>query len=316
MANSKFFGRKYRLIIKPPGGKEITFEVEDGKPAMDIKFDVTYARGQTAREGTVSILGLGQNTIHDFISLAAKDRGKALAERAQLRLEVGYFSGSGMVEVLDGFIWYATVTSPPQMWLNLKVSEYDPMGDKQIKLQSDFTNRTLAEILKALCDDIGDEVDGMGIPYTWEDKTEDEIIESDEEKVTLNVAETMALGDIMTLLNSKFSNKASFILNTTNSDGCRKIICLDKDLKKATRGEIPVDNDHGLLSVTGIDAVSGCITTFIDGSCTDELSHLNLHSELNQQANGRYFIIKKQYVGHFMGQEWYTRYFCSAREDD
>ena len=316
MAGSNFFGRKYRLMIKPPGGKETTFEVEDGKPAMDIKFDVTYARGQTAREGTVSILGLGHKTIHDIISLAAKDRGAALAERAQLRLEAGYFSGPGMVEILDGFIWYATVTSPPQMWLNLKVSEYDPMGDKKIKLQSDFTNRTLSEILEALCDDIGDEKDGMGIPYTWEDKTEDEIIELDEEKVTLNVDEKMSLGDIMTLLNSKFANKASFILNTTNSDGRRKIICLDKAPEKATRGEIQVDKDHGLLSVTGIDAVSGCITTFIDGSCTDELSHLNLRSELNQQANGRYFIIKKQFVGHFMGQEWYTRYFCSAREDD
>lgn len=315
MAGSKFFGRRYRLIIKPPGGKEMTFEVEDGKPAMDIKFDVTYARGQTAREGTVSILGLGHSTIHEFISLAARDRGKALSQRAQLRLQVGYFSNSSMVEILDGFIWYATVTSPPQMWLNLKVSEYDPMGDMEIKLQSNFTNRTLPQILEALCADIGDEDYGMGIPYKWEDKTEDEIIESDEEKVTLNVDEKMSLGDIMTLLNSKFANKASFILNTTNSDGCRRIICLDKAQEKATRGEIQVDKDHGLLSVTGIDAVSGCITTFIDGSCTDELSHLNLRSELNQQANGRYFIIKKQFVGHFMGQEWYTRYFCSARED-
>lgn len=293
----------------------MTFEVEDGKPAMDIKFDVTYSRGQTAREGTVSILGLGHSTIHEFISLAARDRGKALSQRAQLRLQVGYFSNSSMVEILDGFIWYATVTSPPKMWLNLKVSEYDPMGDMEIKLQSNFTNRTLPQILKALCADIGDEDYGMGIPYTWEDKTEDEIIESDEEKVTLNVDEKMSLGDIMTLLNSKFANKASFILNTTNSDGCRRIICLDKAQEKATRGEIQVDKDHGLLSVTGIDAVSGCITTFIDGSCTDELSHLNLRSELNQQANGRYFIIKKQFVGHFMGQEWYTRYFCSARED-
>lgn len=313
MAESKFFGRVYRLSIKPANGKVMTFEVENGKPAMDIKFDVTYARGQTAREGTVSILGLSHKTIHEFISLSAMCRGKALSELVHLRLDAGYFSGGGqLVNILDGFIWYATVTSPPQMWLNLKVSEFNPQGGKMIDMPRENTKIPMRRILTNITDSLSA---GEGVEFDWEDKTEDQIISKDDELKSIDFGDKNTLSGVISKLNSSLSDKVKFILRTSNSDDTRIIEVHDNNDEKCAKGIVKVDKDNGLLSVTGIDAVNGCITTFLQGGNDDELCHLELDSLLNQEANGRYYIFKKQYVGHFMGQEWYTRYFCSARED-
>lgn len=307
MANALYFGRKYRLTIG-----EQTFEVEDGKPAMDIKFDVTYARGQTAREGTLSILGLGHKTIHEFISLAAMPRGDALSQLVPVKLDAGYFSPAGMVEIFNGFAWYASVTSPPQMWLNLKVSEYNPLGGREA-IVPPATNSTMRQILQTICDVFSDT---EGVEFDWEDNTEDQLISSDNETKSIDFGDKATLSSVIAKLTSSLSDKVQFILRSYKSDKTRIIECLDKAERKVQHDIVKVNKDSGLLSVTGVDAVSGCITTFLDGRISDQLCHLDLKSELNQQANGKYYIVKKQHVGHFMGQEWYTRYFCSAREDD
>lgn len=316
MASSKYFGRAYRItFLKGNGGTIATYQTEDGKPAMDIKFDVTYALGQTARFGTVSILGLSHEHISDYIKLATMDRGAALSQHMRVKLEVGYFSGGGKtVEVLNGFVYYATVTSPPQMWLNMNISEYDPQGSTEIVMPKVASNVTIGRYLTEITDAISDKEDGEGIDCTWEDKTEDQVVESDEEIITIELNEKEKLGGIIDKLNKCYA-KAQFLLRCRAEDNFYVIEAHDKDATKASRGTVNVDSDHGLLSVSGLDPVGGCVTTFIDGNARDELCRLNLKSKLNPQANGTYLIIKKQYVGHFMGQEWYTRYFCSARED-
>lgn len=316
MATSKYFGRAYRITFtKGIGEKIATFQVEDGKPAMDIKFDVTYALGQTARFGTVSILGLSHEHISNFIKLATMERGAALSEHMRVKLEVGYFSNGGKtVEVLNGFVYYATVTSPPQMWLNMNISEYDPNGSKEIVIPKVASNITIGRYLQELSDAISDKEDGEGIDCTWEDKTEDQVVEGDDEIMTIEFNEKEKLSGIIDKLNKCYA-KAQFLLRCRAEEDIYVIEAHDKDASKATRGSVRVDSENGLLSVTGLDPVGGCITTFIDGNARDELCRLTLTSKLNPQANGTYLIIKKQYVGHFMGQEWYTRYFCSARED-
>ena len=61
--------------------------------------------------------------------------------------------------------------------------------------------------------------------------------------------------------------------------------------------------------------MNGDITTFL--SNTDpNLTFMTLTSQLNPQANGKYQIVKKQYVGHYAGQEWYVKYHCTARSKD
>ena len=317
MAGARYFGRKYRLILgKPGGGKLVDVEVEEGRPAMDIKFDVTYARGQTAREGTLSILGLGWSTIHSVLKLAGMTRGKAMSQLVTVKLEAGYFTDAGMCQIFDGFAWYATVTAPPTMWLNIKVSEYNPLGGTTVTIPSAGPMSMKAMVEYVVNRFSGEK--GEGVSFTVEDKTEDLILENSKKKVsTPTFPKTVSLSEAIKILSETCSPEIEFIMKTDrNNSNCRQIIAIDKENKKSTKGEVVVNGNRGLLSVTGIDAINGCITTFIDGGVTDDLSHLNLTSVLNPQANGRYYITKKQFVGHYMGQEWYTRYFCSAREGD
>lgn len=305
--NSLYFGRYYKLTLG-----DDTYVTEPGKPAMDIKFDVTYARGSTARDGTVSILGLSHQAINKFISLAAKCRGDAMSQMIPVRLEAGYFSAAGIVEIFDGFAYYATITSPPNMWLNIKVSEVNPLGNKVVKLDDlaptnllDLCNKVLSEFSRA-----------EGLEFEVVDKTFGQILAKEESK-RIHFGEC-TLSDAVRKLNSEASENVLFILRTHCGVGQRILEAVDKKPERAYDGanDVLVDAQNGLLSVSGLDAVSGCVTTFLDGRYPDEMNHLVLRSELNPQGNGRYYIIKKQYVGHFMGQEWYTRYFCSAREDE
>lgn len=310
----KYFGRYYKLTLDPPEGNSLVFETEEGEPSMDIKFDVTYARGQTAREGTISVLGLSMDTMHTFLELAGMTRGKAMSELVHIRLDAGYFTDAGHVNILDGYAWHATITSPPNMWLEIKVAEYNPMGGRGITVNQ-IGPSAIPNAVQSFIDNFSGE-DGEGVEFVVEDNTEDGIFDSSTKKITIPGGK-YTIGDAIRLLNQKVDDRIQFILKTSDDDdGVRTVLAVDKEDKKATEGEVYVDGENGLLSVTGIDAINGCITTFLDGTWDDSLSHLNLTSSLNPQANGRYYIVKKQFVGHFLGQEWYARYFCSAREGD
>ena len=314
--DSRYFGRVYSLTLSEPGGGETkVFEAKEGTTPLDIKFDINYARGQTAREGTVSILGLSYPTISKFISLAAKARGAAMKELARVRLEVGYMSGAGTIEVIDGFVWYATVTAPPQMWLNLKVCEYNPLGAPTTTFP-DISVTTVKKTMDTILEKFH-EVEG--VEFKLIDKTEDQLVEKENKagtniEINFGAKEKVSLSDVINKFNMA-SSTMCFTLRKNRKSNVREVEAHDKK-DKATSGNIYVDKDHGLLSVTGIDAVNGCITTFIDGQFADELSHMVLTSQLNPHANGRYYITRKQYVGHYQGPEWYVRYYCSAREGD
>lgn len=311
MADAKYFGRKYILTLSEPGGSnKMTFQTEAGKPAMDIKFDVSYARGQTAREGTISILGLSRDTMTKYLMLAGMTRGKAMSHLMRVSLEAGYFTSAGMVNILNGFVWYCSVSSPPNMWLHMKVSEYNPLGARAIALGNP-SGGTIREFIGSI---LAQYEPVEGVTFEIDDRTEDQILDMSK---TWNqpFPSSTTLADAISIINAQLSDKVQFMLNS-DSDDVRTLVAYDKQTEKAAIGEVTIDGDNGLLSVTGIDAVNGCITTFLDGTVKEELTHLNLESKLNPQANGRYYICKKQFVGHFLGQEWYSRYFCTAKEGD
>lgn len=305
----RYFGRQYALQIG-----DAYFSVKPGKPAMDIKFDVSYARGQTAREGTISILGLGWEKIHTFIDLSAKARGEALSEQIPVSLWAGYFSDAGMVNVINGYAYYATVTSPPQMWLNIKVSEYNVMGGKSTDLEN-ITNEPIKSAVEKVLTKFS-EIEG--VDFLLMDKTEDQLLSTNELTGSVEFKGKYTIGTAIAKMSECLCDKVYFILRTdTEETNVRHVEALDKNLAKACPGEPAiVDSAHGLLSVTGIDVVQGTVTTFLDDSIPDELCHLQLKSELNPQANGIYYITRKQYVGHYMGNEWYVKYTCSGKEKD
>lgn len=311
MSYKKYFGRYYHLRFDVKG---TTLDLDSRKSdyPLDIKFDVKYARGQTAREGTVSVLGLHFHDIEVFLRLSAKARGLAMKEMVHVSLEAGYENGAGSVNVFDGFVWYATITAPPTMWVNMKVSEVNPLGAPYIKKPQDQEPKDLYLICEEMLSKFS-EIEG--VKFRLIDQTEKQILKSEKsKKISYGGTETLTLARWVSIMNQQASDEIQFILNTEYSTGERILTAVDKKDFLGFNREIPVDKDHGLLTVTGIDCVNGCITTFIDKvSDKSGPAHLVLKSELNPQANGKYLILRKQHVGHYEGQEWYTRYTCSDR---
>ena len=76
-SKNRYFGRKYRLHIDCNGFSK-DYNSDETDTPMDIKFDVSYANGQMAREGTVSVLGLNRETIQNILPLSADKRGEEM----------------------------------------------------------------------------------------------------------------------------------------------------------------------------------------------------------------------------------------------
>ena len=303
MADTAYFGRYYYLRLSQGDGTLAEYYTESGKPALDIKFNVSFCRNQHCRMGTVSILGLKWETMHTFLELAAQPKGEALSKMLRVELQAGYFTSAGVTEIITGFAHYARISSPPNMWLDLQVAEYNPAGGKTCS--GSVKASTLAAIATQV---MGVFSKAEGVDFDFADNTQDKLCS---EKMigtkTFNYEGT--LKEVIESMSKDLDDRVQFILKGAVLEA------YDKATEKATNGNIEVDKDHGLLSVTGIDAVNGDITTFL--SNTDpNLTFMTLTSQLNPQANGKYQIVKKQYVGHYAGQEWYVKYHCTARSKD
>ena len=312
MSYKKYFGRYYHLRFDVYG-TSLDLDSRRSDYPLDIKFDVSYARGQTAREGTLSVLGLHFEDIEVFLRLSAKARGAAMKEMVHVSLEAGYENGAGTVNVFDGFVWYATVTSPPTMWVNMKVSEVNPLGAKYIERPDDQEPKDLYLICEEMLAKFG-KVEG--VEFRIIDQTENQILKTEKsKKISYGGIETLSLSRWVSIMNSQASDEIRFLLNTEYSSNERILTAIDKKDFLGNNRKIPVDKDHGLLTVTGIDCVNGCITTFIDKvSDKSGPAKLVLKSELNPETNGEYLILRKQHFGHYEGQEWYTRYTCSDKK--
>ena len=308
-AEPRYFGRAYRLHF---GYKKTSLDfTTSGGPALDIKFNVLYPKGATARFGDLSILGLDYSTISDFLYLSTLGEANAMNEMIHVRLDAGYFSEAGMVNVFDGFVWYATITQPPQMWVNLKINEVNPIRAVALDNIGKLENMDLRTIVETV---LGHFQTAEGVGFAWLDETQDHIFENDTTKKTIDFGNNLTLDGFIKILNEQASPNLTFCMSTVGDvAGKRCLVALDKE-GKASPGKITIDSDHGLLSVTGIDAVNGKITTFIDKQAEQPgLPRLELNSILNPEANGTYLITEQQYNGHFMGKEWYVQYKCSGR---
>ena len=302
MAGTAYFGRYYRLRLSTGNGTLAEYYTEAGKPALDIKFDVSFCRNQHCRMGTVSILGLKWETMHTYLQLSAKPKGEALKDKLRVELAAGYFTSAGVTEIISGFAHYASITAPPQMWLNLKVAEYNPDGGK--KCSDTITGcKTIAALAKKV---MGRFAQAEGVQFDFADHTQDHICTEDK---SYSFTYDGCLKEVIEKMSKELDDRVTFILKGAVLEA------YDVPLEKACKGNIEVDKDNGLLSVTGIDAVNGEITTFLANK-DPNLPFMTLKSELNPQANGKYQIVKKHFVGHYAGPEWYVRYHCTARSKD
>lgn len=335
MATSyKYFGRYYHLVIEQDGkdGKKrelLNAETLPGKPALDIKFSTSYPRGAglNARQGEISVLGLSFETMTKITRLAALDKGRALSERIRVKLDAGYFSSAGWSNIFDGIIWNASLTSPPEMWLNMQVSEINPFGPKLLEeedrkkgKEGPFNSKkeyhSIVELMNDVATFYGEK---EGIDLKFKDKRQDKSIgkglKEFKAPTELNYC---TLKEALTFLSGNLANNWMFLLTRASGGTSGKMARVIEGYAKDDNTQydsrnIIVDADHGLLSVSGISVLGGEVTTFLNKS-SDAISHLKLTSKLNPHANGRYFILNTTHKGHYEGNEWYTTYNCTARE--
>ena len=84
-------------------------------------------------------------------------------------------STAGAVEILNGFIWYGTFTSPPNMWITLKVSEVNVLGGKAVEIVQS-KEVPLLEFMQYVCQQYHNV---EGVPFSLYDNTEDQILEDE-----------------------------------------------------------------------------------------------------------------------------------------
>ena len=241
-------------------------------------------------------------------------RGQAMSKLAKVKLMAGYLSAAGMVPIIDGYAWRASVTSPPNMWLNISVSECNVNGGPSIQpnIIGTLTLKQWAITLMNMFSTV------EGVPISVVDRTKDSLLDKqDNENQVIKLSftsEGVTLRQAITQLNRNASKDIFFILRSSGNGKSMNLEAVDRSPYKAYDKTIVVDKNHGLLSVSGLDAINGSITTFLDGSVDDNFSHLKLTSELNPQANGTYYITERHHIGHYQGAEWYTQYTCSAKK--
>lgn len=303
MADTLFFGRKYELTIGGTGAsgatEATTFVSELGKPAMDIKFDLGYKIGAPISTGHISILGLSKARINSILELAALDPGVARQQHLPIKLVAGYHSAAGTVDIFRGFVVYATVTSPPNMWLNMEVSEVNPRSG--IAIDCNVSGEpTVAELIETLIQRANDAGDVSPYQYEFVDQTYGEKCSTN--RIANFMGGQTTLQDAVGKLSQQISKFARLMIRGLYVEAY-DISADDKD-----NDIINIDGDHGLLSVSGITNKLATVTTFIQNRPT-ALKYFNLVSKLNPHANGIYYIPMIEYKGHFAGPEWYVTYY-------
>lgn len=311
-SDTRYFGRYYHLTIGSPSSPILDIETVPGKPAMDIKFDVSYARGQLVREGTVSVLGLGMEHMQKILKLSAMARGDALSKAVRVKLDAGYHSAAGWVNIIDGFVWTCTISSPPTMWLQMQVSEYHIAGGKAYAGADEVKGQSITKLCKNIAEIYSDLEYGDKTHFIFKDRTAEQIC--DKKKTCQVKIYGKNLRDALVEMSKSVSDDVVFTLLRDSSEkkGVGVICAYDKDPQKAVKGNIFVDDNHGLLSVSGVSVTNATVTQFLTKNQND-LTYLQLDSKLNPQGNDKYIIIQIKHFGHYEGAEWYTQYTCTGR---
>lgn len=300
MADTLFFGRKYELTVG-----ESTWVSELGKPAMDIKFELSHAIGTLYKEGTISILGLRKERMNSILELAALDPGTARQRLLSVKLTAGYHSAAGTVDLFRGFVVYATITSPPNMWLNMKVSEINPRSGTAINCNVSG-EPTVTELVETLIQRANAAGDAAPYGYEFVDHTVGQKCSS--RRIANFMVGQAPLVDALGKLSEATGKFATFLFRGLTIEAYD--VCPED---RPPDDIITIDGDHGLLSVSGISVTNARVTTFIQNRPTS-LTWFNLDSKLNPQANGKYQILREEFKGHFAGREWYMIYEGSAKK--
>ena len=289
----KFFGRVYELTL---GNQTFRASTNPNADALDIKFKVERCPEARTQKASVSILGMSMENMMKFLKLATMEQGKALKENLKVMLMAGY-DKTGLACIVDGVAATASITQPPEIWLNITVLEGSYQDEDILYHFKDDNNPVnLMELCKLVCGKYG---------YAFNDKSNG--------KANGVTVSSYGTGRPMTLKEAldELSNDADW--NLTADAHTKQVFAYPKsDHEPPDNDEITMDAENGLIRVGGI-SVNACeITAFLqpNPSGQGKFSKLRLKSEFNSHANGVWLFNGITQIGHYRGQEWYTIFKC------
>lgn len=265
-------------------------EIENSQSGMmsfsglDFKFRIQKI-GHIYTEFDVSILGLSRETINELTVLGPEQARKL---NRQVRVFAGY--GDQESEIARGCIWYAKPTVPPEMWMNFKCMKFLDFKDPVQNVDPVESGKKIEDVFKRIGQILGLTPDWRA---TSVDKTK---------KIT---ADYCFNGKRKLMIPELFAQDFGVVVY--EDDGL--IIAQDNPNVQMPpqHGNHELDMEHGLLGLGNIDIFGGEVTARLNDSYK-LFDYVNLTSMLIPKASGKYLLTEKTLVGHFRGEEWFSKY--------
>lgn len=289
------FGRIYKLELSRGNGKLLTIDNSKSGDCYDIKFDVSLSHEAQVREGRVSILGLSRQSMENYLSLSSLNPGQARKKMVRCKLQAGYLD-TGMVDIIDGYAYYATISMPPRIWLDINVSEANVICGEKFQTPI-LKEKKISGIASTVLRKYGDTFSFVG--------TNKDVLEKKSYFPGRLLDERCAIRTLNTLGDWSLVKEGNVVYGYNASPS--GVDC------NTSLGNPTINEDAGLLGVSGISNFGCTVTTFLSAKVKG-LSRMTLQSSVNKQANGNYLVISKRYRGHYMGNEWHTVLECVGKK--
>jgi hypothetical protein len=247
---------------------------------LDFKFKVKSLAG-IYTDFSVSVLGLSASTITD---LTVWNPVEAIKKPRRIIVYAGY-AKTGEEVIASGYIWYATPTPPPEMWMNFECKQFLGYSDR-IEKPYTLKNKYMREIFTTIAAECG---------YRGDYRTSDN-------KLVSSFTIEGKKGELARTFAYRFGKKVCLWSNI--------LICEDNDGERRNpEKKVLVSQDTGLLSIGQIDIIGARITTRLRADIKI-FDWIELQSTLIPSSNGPYFVIEEETEGHFRGEVWQTTYRC------
>lgn len=284
MSSSRFFKRTYELTITDEAsGWSKTFT------DLDIRFNIKRYKTQTAFKAEIGVLGLSHEDINRISVTATSMWYEALRMRKTITLSAGYDGNNSLI--FKGFIVNAVPTSPPEMWLNMTAVNYTDIGGPVYQITM-AKGSTLADIANYVAY-------RLDMPINADMFTQGNVRTNG---MTVIGGKT----EVLSALKKVYRN-----WNVYEDLGI--LVVTDQPLDASKGGNVEFSLKSGLLSLSNVTFYGVDVTTFLQ-DVPMFTNSFSVKSEMIPSANGTYKLIGKEFVGHYRGREWFSKFIGKLKE--
>lgn len=275
MTNIKYWNRIGHVEVQDASGKMISYA------GLDFKFHAKY-KFNSYQDFSVSILGLSSDTINDLTVWHPDD---AFRDPRKINVYAGY-EDTGEQLIASGYVWTATPTSPPEMWMNFDCKRW-LTEEKYVENEEVFTDISYIDAFNIIC-----ARGNMPAKYAASDPNK-------------KIARFEVSGHV-----GRLTRKFAKIVNKNVYSKYGALVCVDKHMERdAPKREVYVNESTGLLATGNIDMKGAVIVTRLRTDINID-DWIRLESALIPSANGPYYTAEAEYIGHLRGEEWESRFKC------